>query len=401
MGLLRTSGVPISSVDRHCFDRFDLDDLPRTGVNPGRDKGGAAVTSRSLVRSPSWPRLAGSVEGRPVTAANSRHANDQQAYEQRTNNTPTAGCANPPLASSSTCERHVSGPLLGAALQVVQPTLTPARNPDAIRDATTDSWGRTAHRHDPLWACARAGDHDAFCQLVDTFLERLIAQAQRLLRRTHEDPADIIQDALLSAWERRCTITSFPHLRRWLFLVVRRHAISRIRRRKRAGHGFVSLHRDTDDDSDLREGRTRQLRDPYAPTPSAGNLSRAQVTKSMLRAMQSCARSLSPNDLSAIELYYLHNFRIRDIAELLGISVTAVKMRLTRARARLRHSLNQSAEDAIEAIEEETLPARNTPRAWDEPRATSPGWATTVREWMTAYERSRPKCTPNTLRRPS
>ena len=267
---------------------------------------------------------------------------------------------------------------------------------DESECCTTHRWDRPPHRKDPLWARARAGNHDAFCDLVEEFFARLVAYAKRLLRRADGSAYDVVQDALLLAWERRERISCYPHLRSWLYLVVRRLAISRMRKRTRAGHGFVSIHKADKEDPIQRDARPRSLCDTRAVTPTARRLSRVQITDAMVRVMQSCSRTLAPNDLAALELFHLHNLSTRDIAEVLGISRTAVKMRLMRARDRLRASLHQHAEDAISACEDA---ASEAPR--ERARAVSPSWAKAVREWMSDYEHSRSARTTEPSRRSS
>src|SRR5918994_5895208 len=74
-------------------------------------------------------------------------------------------------------------------------------------------------REDKLLVTARAGDHDAFRQLVDTHRAELHAHCYRMLGSVH-DAEDALQDALLRAWRALPRFERRSSLRTWLYAIV-------------------------------------------------------------------------------------------------------------------------------------------------------------------------------------
>ncbi len=147
-------------------------------------------------------------------------------------------------------------------------------------------------------------------RLLEPVHDRAVAFARSVCRST-ADGDDLFQEALLRAIEKIDALREDGAFRVWLYRVI------------------VSLHR-----SRYRRAFWRRLLpltgDLEADAPSAeetlGAASRARLALSEL-----------PHDQrEAIVLYEIEEWKVEEIAELLDVSVSAIKSRLARGRERLR-----------------------------------------------------------------
>jgi RNA polymerase sigma-70 factor (ECF subfamily) len=133
----------------------------------------------------------------------------------------------------------------------------------------------------------------------------------RLARRYAADDAeDVVQEALLRAWRHRhkCRTPSAPLP--WLLTITRNEALRRRRRRM--------------DPLD-------EVAEPADPS-AAEEIARAGVRVDVARAL----RRLSKAERRLVVLRYLLDWSNADVAEHLGIPEVTVRVRLHRARRRLR-----------------------------------------------------------------
>src|SRR5215468_9807048 len=90
-----------------------------------------------------------------------------------------------------------------------------------------------------LLAKARAGDGDAFGQLVDPYRRELQVHCYRILGSI-QDAEDALQDTLLSAWQGLAGFEGRASLRTWLYRVATSRCLDALRsarRRPRSGTG--------------------------------------------------------------------------------------------------------------------------------------------------------------------
>src|ERR671912_2491312 len=85
-------------------------------------------------------------------------------------------------------------------------------------------------REDKLLVAARAGDHDAFRQLVEAHRTELHAHCYRMLGSVH-DAEDAVQDALLRAWRGLRGFEGRSSRRTWLYKIATNACLDEIARR--------------------------------------------------------------------------------------------------------------------------------------------------------------------------
>jgi len=169
---------------------------------------------------------------------------------------------------------------------------------------------------------ARAGD----AQAIEALLERHQAQVYRFgmkMCRDPEDAKDVLQDTLLSMARGVRDFRGASSISTWLYTIARSFCIKKRRRSKFAPEEERSL-----DTEMIAEGR--QLADP-AQSPDE-----ALAGKQVEHALEQAIRSLEPMYREVLLLRDLEGLTAPEVAEVLGVSVQAVKSRLHRARLSVR-----------------------------------------------------------------
>jgi RNA polymerase sigma-70 factor (ECF subfamily) len=169
---------------------------------------------------------------------------------------------------------------------------------------------------------ARAGDSAA----VEALLERHQAQVYRFgvrLCRDPEDAKDVLQDTLLAAARGLREFRGGAAISTWLYTIARSFCIKQRRRSKFA----------PPDDLRGEEARARArsaLVDPHdSPEESLAG-------REVERALEAAVRSLEPMYREVLVLRDMEGLTAPEVADVLGISVVAVKSRLHRARVAVR-----------------------------------------------------------------
>jgi RNA polymerase sigma factor (sigma-70 family) len=81
---------------------------------------------------------------------------------------------------------------------------------------------------DELLQRARAGDHDAFAELVEPYRRELQVHCYRTLGSL-QDAEDALQDALLSAWAGLAGFEGRSSIRTWLYRIVTNRCLNMLR----------------------------------------------------------------------------------------------------------------------------------------------------------------------------
>ena len=179
-----------------------------------------------------------------------------------------------------------------------------------------------------LVLAAREGSTEAFDRLVRMHERQCAAVALRLLGNSH-DVAELVQDALVQAFENLHQLKDPARFSIWLLRIVTHQALNRRRRlwRRRA----VSLERwrgaraSGDDGPDLTAAE---------PTPD-----RVAEAVELGTAIQKALDRLPEKPRAALVLFALERMPQKQIAEILECSVEAVKWYVFSSRRRLREDL--------------------------------------------------------------
>lgn len=167
-----------------------------------------------------------------------------------------------------------------------------------------------------MLAACRRGDRRAFEELVHLTHRRVYSLAYRLVGDRH-DAEDVAQDAYLRIFRGLDGFREEARFETWMYRIVTNSAMSVLRRRGR----FGVIVRDEDLDVAV----------PDRPAEQAAD------RDSLVRAME----VLPSGQRTVLWLKDVYGLSCREIGDELGIEEGAVKVRLHRARKRLRERLQE------------------------------------------------------------
>jgi RNA polymerase sigma-70 factor (ECF subfamily) len=175
----------------------------------------------------------------------------------------------------------------------------------------------------------RAGDRAEFARLVETYSPAIYRLAIKMLENT-QDAEDILQETFIKAFRHLNTFDGRSSLSTWLYRIATNEALMALRRRK---VNLVSL--DEPDETLEQEQEPLQIVD-WCCMPEEELMS-AEARQYLDRAID----ELSPNLRVVFILRDMEGLSTQEVGEVLSLSETAVKTRLSRARLRLRELLSE------------------------------------------------------------
>jgi RNA polymerase sigma-70 factor, ECF subfamily len=181
-----------------------------------------------------------------------------------------------------------------------------------------------------LVSTAKSGDADAFVELCKRHQRRVFQETYRITRN-RQDAEDALQESLLRAFshlkgfQEKCSFST------WLTRIAINSALMILRKNR----GRIKISIDGTDGTDDPGGKYERL-EIKALTEDPESQYVRRETEELLR---DAILRLSPVIREVIELRRAREYSAREIAQALGISVPAVKSRLTRAKVILREAL--------------------------------------------------------------
>jgi RNA polymerase sigma-70 factor (ECF subfamily) len=180
-----------------------------------------------------------------------------------------------------------------------------------------------------LVARLRAGDEPAFETLVNRYGARLLAVARRFLR-DEEEARDAVQDAFLSAFRSVRSFKAESRISTWLHRIVVNVALMRLRTRRRKPEESLEPLLPTFSEDGHHQWPVLPWR-ATVETELERKETAALVRAGIDRLPESYRTVLILRDFEELDT--------EETARLLGISLTAAKIRLHRARQALRAEL--------------------------------------------------------------
>lgn len=180
-----------------------------------------------------------------------------------------------------------------------------------------------------LVARAKAGDADAFSQLVSHYERRVFRLAKNITRHD-EDAEDVLQEAFLKAYEHLDRFEGNSKFYTWLVRIAVNEALMKLRKRKT--DKTVPL------DEPVELGEEAMQREIAVWD---GNPEQQYSGEEMKKILEEALDTLKPDFRTVFTLRDIEELSTEETAETLGISVAAVKSRLLRARLALREKLTR------------------------------------------------------------
>ena len=180
-----------------------------------------------------------------------------------------------------------------------------------------------------LVAQAKAGDQNAFTELVNRY-ERKIYRLAKNITRNDEDAEDVLQDAFLKAYTHLDNFKGDSKFYTWIVRIAVNEALMRLRKRKT--DRSVPL----DEPVELGEETVQREIAVWEDNPE-----QQYSQEEWRRILNEAVESLKPDFRTVFVLRDIEELSTEETAETLGISVPAVKSRLLRARLALRETLTR------------------------------------------------------------
>jgi RNA polymerase sigma-70 factor, ECF subfamily len=180
-----------------------------------------------------------------------------------------------------------------------------------------------------LLQASRGGDVAAFEQLVKRYDAKLLRIAQKVTQNP-EDAEEVVQEAFFKAYQKLDQFQEHAKFSTWLIRITLNESLMKLRKQRAILKQLVN--NDVDADS---ERRPFDVAD-WAPNPEM--LYRASEFREIL--ITSLQR-LSPALKVVFVLRDIEEHSLRETSEILNLTETAVKTRLSRARLQLREELSK------------------------------------------------------------
>lgn len=172
------------------------------------------------------------------------------------------------------------------------------------------------------------GDKAAFAEIIEAYLGMVYGVALNITGN-YTESEDIAQESFLYAFHKLGDLSDPARFGSWLYSIVRRTAFKMLHQR----HGLPMTNME-----DLLEEKARH----DAETPAE-----IYARKEIANILWDEVAQLPSKTREAIFLYYVEDYSVKRIADFLGISEGAVKMRLKFGRDKLRENLADKLEIEI------------------------------------------------------
>jgi RNA polymerase sigma-70 factor (ECF subfamily) len=195
-------------------------------------------------------------------------------------------------------------------------------------------------------AAITQGDKAAFAELFEQNRDKLLALAYRLTSSA-ADAEDVVQDAFVSSWRHHDQFQGAAKPSTWLYRVTFNAALMRLRTRRRKGADSLDALPGGVAEALVGRGASAIGNDGI---PGADDVIETRHRK---RALRAALADLKPVDQELMQLRYGDELSTEEVAEKMGMSASAVKTRLHRARQSLRDgaSLRDVAGDTIDGVD--------------------------------------------------
>ena len=201
-------------------------------------------------------------------------------------------------------------------------------------------------------ASARAGDPDAFSTLAEPHRRELQVHCYRMLGSLQE-AEELVQETLLRAWQRLNTYEGRASFRAWLYKIATNACLDALDQRPRR-----TLPPARQGAADPREPLAPPITEPIWLEPFPDDLladsdvgpeARYDAHESITFAFLAALQVLPPRQRAVLILSDVLDWHASEVADVLGLTVSAVNSALHRARTTLAKHYHTRGVDAVKA----------------------------------------------------
>jgi RNA polymerase sigma factor (sigma-70 family) len=176
------------------------------------------------------------------------------------------------------------------------------------------------------------GDHNAYALLVERYKSYVFTLTFRFTKN-REDAEEVSQDIFVKAYRSLADFKGTAKFSTWLYTIVNTTCITFLRKKRL-------------DVRSLDDERTFEVAD----SQDSGFKANQVEQKSRLNMVNQAITMLNPDDAEIITLFYKNEQSLEEISQILGVEVNAAKVRLHRARARLKDKMEKHFTEEIKDL---------------------------------------------------
>ena len=167
------------------------------------------------------------------------------------------------------------------------------------------------------------GDHNAYALLVERYKSYVFTLVLRFIK-SREDAEEVSQDIFIKAYRSLADFRGGSKFSTWLYTVVNTTCITFLRKKKLEIHSL--------DNEQVFE---------VADNKDSGFSANQVEQKSRVGMVNQAIALLNPDDAEIITLFYKNEQSLDEIGQILGLETNTAKVRLHRARTRLKEKMEK------------------------------------------------------------
>lgn len=176
------------------------------------------------------------------------------------------------------------------------------------------------------------GEQNAYAELVNRYQNYVFTLTLRLIK-SREDAEEVAQDVFVKAYRALADFRGESKFSTWLYTITNTTSITFLRKKKLEVHSL-----DNEKVFDVADSKDSGLRADMVEQKSRVSM----VTKAI--------GLLSPADAEIITLFYKVEQSLDEIGKILGLETNTVKVRLHRARTRLKETMENYFSEEVKDI---------------------------------------------------
>jgi len=176
------------------------------------------------------------------------------------------------------------------------------------------------------------GDHNAYALLVERYKSYVFTLTFRFTKN-REDAEEVSQDIFVKAYRSLADFKGTAKFSTWLYTIVNTTCITFLRKKRL-------------DVKSLDDEGTFEVAD----SQDSGFRANLVEQKSRLIMVNRAIAMLNPDDAEIITLFYKNEQSLEEISQILGVEVNAAKVRLHRARTRLKDKMEKHFTEEIKDL---------------------------------------------------
>ena len=176
------------------------------------------------------------------------------------------------------------------------------------------------------------GEQNAYAELVNRYQAYVFTLVLRMIK-TREDAEEVAQDVFIKAYRSLADFRGESKFSTWLYTIANTTSITFLRKKKLDVHSL--------DNEKVFE---------VADSKDSGFRANLVEQKSRVNMVNEAIAMLSPDDAEIITLFYKAEQNLEEISRILRLETNTTKVRLHRARTRLKEKMEKNFSEEVKNI---------------------------------------------------